>query len=104
MYNLHCVESVYYIYINIYIVFFSGFISKFQVAYHLWSWFRHNVYVVGSCSSDAFLESLKIFLIRVCYFLVVLARSDKYAMNRKAMINKNNETMSMGRFDWKKIK
>jgi len=61
------------------------------------------MYVVGSCSSDAFLESLKILLC-VCYFLVVLARSDKYAMNRKAMINKNNESMSMGRFDWKKIK
>jgi hypothetical protein len=58
------------------------------------------MYVVGSCGSDEFLEPLKI-LSRVCYFLVVLARSDKNAMNRKAMINKNNEAMSMVRFDWK---
>lgn len=50
------------------------------------------------CGSDELPESLKI-LSRVCYFHVVLARSDKNAMNRKAMINKNNEIMSMVMFD-----
>lgn len=83
----------YYIYIFFYLVFIFSIIQCIICGFHL-RLHRENstveYYKIISCCC---------ICIPWHYFLVVLNKSDRNAINRNATTNKNNETMSMVRSD-----